>query len=198
MSEDALEPDPAFLQISGQNYALISVVSPSSNQKNDLCGVKIRGVFNTIDEAKQQAKKIQSCDPTFDVFLVELYKWLPIPPDVDMIENKEYQDDVLNTLIKEHKNEQFRAKEFFEQRKTEMMNDKTANVQEVFEATEATVEATVEESAAEATVEESAAEATVEATVEAAAEATVEVAEATVEAVEAKQKWADMVDDEEV
>ena len=130
MTTDLLEPDPSFLQIHGQNYALISVVSPESRQKNDLCGVKIRGVFNTIDEANAQAKRIQGADPTFDVFLVELYKWLPIPPNIDHIENKEYQDEVLNTLVKEHYNEQNRAKEFFEQRKSEMMKENISIVEE--------------------------------------------------------------------
>ena len=109
------------IQIPGQKYALISVVSPSSAQKNDTCGVKIRGVFETVEEAKMQAKKLNKVDPLFDVFLVELYKWLPIPPNTSMIENQEYQDEMLNTLVKGHAEEQLRAKEFFEHRKLELM-----------------------------------------------------------------------------
>ena len=109
------------IQIPGQRYALISVVSPSSSQKNDTCGVKIRGVFETVEEAQMQAKTLSKTDPLFDVFLVEMYKWLPIPPNTDMIENQEYQDNVLNTIVKSHAEEQIKAKEFFEQRKLELM-----------------------------------------------------------------------------
>ena len=109
------------IQIPGQRYALISVVSPSSSQKNDTCGVKIRGVFETVEEAQMQAKTLSKTDPLFDVFLVEMYKWLPIPPNADMIENQEYQDNVLNTIVKSHAEEQIRAKEFFEERKMELM-----------------------------------------------------------------------------
>ena len=116
---DYLQADT--LQIPGQRYALISIVSPSSNQKNDTCGVKIRGVFETVDEANIQAKKLAKIDPLFDVFLVELYKWLPVPPNKDMIENQEYQDEVLNGIVKTHADEQLKAKEFFEQRKLELM-----------------------------------------------------------------------------
>ena len=116
---DYLQADT--LQIPGQRYALISIVSPSSNQKNDTCGVKIRGVFETVEEANIQAKKLAKIDPLFDVFLVELYKWLPVPPNKDMIENQEYQDEVLNGIVNTHADEQLKAKEFFEQRKLELM-----------------------------------------------------------------------------
>ena len=115
---DYLQADT--VQIPGQRYALISVVSPTSKQRNEMCGVKIRGVFDDIESAKIQAKKIQSNDPLFDVYLVELYKWLPIPPDKECIESQEYQDEVLNTIIGKHAEEQMKAKAFFEQRKTDV------------------------------------------------------------------------------
>lgn len=119
MAINHLEPDT--FTIPGQNYALINVVSPKSNQKNDNIGVKIKGVFATLDEAKAHAAKINKIDPTFDLFLVELYKWLPIPPSIDDIENQEYQDKKLNDIISAHHEEQVKAKEYFEQRKTELV-----------------------------------------------------------------------------
>ena len=122
MATDHLEPDT--VTIPGQNYALINVVSPNSAQKNETCGLKIKGVFATQEEAKAYAKKINALDPTFDVFLVELYKWLPIPPSIEDIEDKQHQDEKLNQIIDEHKAEQIRAKEFFEKRKEELMAGK--------------------------------------------------------------------------
>ena len=132
---DYLQPDT--IQIPGQKYALISVVSPQSNQKNDHCGVKIRGVFDEIESAQMHAKKLQASDPIFDVYLVELYKWLPIPPNNDLIENQEYQDSMLNSIVKGHAEEQLRAKEFFEQRKIELMEGKVDPIEtQVTEETE--------------------------------------------------------------
>ena len=116
---DYLQPDS--IQIPGQKYALISVVSPTSNQKNEMCGVKIRGVFEDLESAKIHAQKLQRTDPIFDVYLVELYKWLPVPPNNDMISDQVYQDSVLNELVRGHAEEQIRAKEFFEQRKHDVM-----------------------------------------------------------------------------
>ena len=52
---DHLEADP--ITIPGQNFALISIVSDHSNQKHEKCGVKIRGVFNTKEDAQHHAKK---------------------------------------------------------------------------------------------------------------------------------------------
>jgi hypothetical protein len=126
---DYLKPDS--IKIPGQQYALISVVSPTGNQKNDHCGVKIRGVFEDIESAKLHAKKLQTSDPLFDVFLVELYKWLPIPPNTDLIENQEYQDGMLNNIIKGHAEEQLRAKEFFEQRKLDLIDGNVDPIKEL-------------------------------------------------------------------
>lgn len=116
---DHLEADT--ITIPGQNYALINVVSPKSNQKNEDCGVKIKGVFATLDEAKQYSQKINKIDPTFDLFVVELYKWFPVPPSIEDIQDQKFQDDKLNDIIESHKQEQMKAKEFFEARKEELM-----------------------------------------------------------------------------
>ena len=95
---DYLKPDEK--RFPGQNYALISVVSPDSSQKSKTCGVKIKGVFETVEIAQMEAKRLMQLDQTFDIFLVEVGKWLPIPPDKNMIESQEYQDEFLNELIK--------------------------------------------------------------------------------------------------
>lgn len=116
---DYLKAD--HIQIPGQKYALISVVSPDSNQKSKHCGVKIRGIFEDVESAQIHAKTLQKSDPLFDVFLVEMYKWLPVPPNTDLIENQIYQDEILNTLVQGHADAQKRAKEFFEERKFEQM-----------------------------------------------------------------------------
>jgi len=120
---DHLEADT--ITIPGQNYALINVVSPKSNQKNADCGVKIKGVFATLEEAKQYSQKINKIDPTFDLFVVELYKWFPVPPSIEDIQDQKFQDDKLNNIIESHKQEQLKAKEFFEARKEELMKGKS-------------------------------------------------------------------------
>lgn len=77
---DHLQED--LLTVPGQRFALVSFVSPHGKQKSDQCGMKIRGVFNSKEEANAHVKRLQKEDNTFDIFLVEMYKWVLIPPDV--------------------------------------------------------------------------------------------------------------------
>lgn len=116
---DHLEED--LIQIPSQRYALISIVSPQSNQKFDTCALKIRGVFATEDEAKRHATRLSKNDTTFDVFMVDMYKWLPIPPSTDLVEDRVYQDERLNDLIQGHKDQQMLVQQHYEERKHEMM-----------------------------------------------------------------------------
>lgn len=112
--EDILEED--LIQIPSQKVALISVVSPTSSQKHEACGLKIRGVFSTREEAEFHVKRLQKLDSTFDIYLVDMYKWLLIPPDNSQIDNNEYQEEMLTKIIKGHKEQQYLAKEFHQQR----------------------------------------------------------------------------------
>ena len=112
---DHLEEDA--IQIPSQRFALISVVSPQSKQKHTTCALKIRGVFATEEEGRRHADKLSKMDSTFDVFLVDMYKWLPIPPDTDLIEDKVYQEKVLNDIIQGHKEQQVLVQQHFEEQK---------------------------------------------------------------------------------
>ena len=119
---DYLKPDEK--RFAGQNFALISVVSPDSNQKSKTCGVKIKGVFETVEIAQIEAKRLMQLDSTFDIFLVEVGKWLPIPPDKQMIESQEYQDNFLNEIIQGHIKNNELGNQMFESRKNELQQGK--------------------------------------------------------------------------
>ena len=75
---DILDED-LFLP-NNQNFALVSFVGPELRQKNDKFGMKIRGVFGTRDEADAHIRKIRRFDTYTDVFLVDVGKWLLVPP----------------------------------------------------------------------------------------------------------------------
>lgn len=129
---DHLEED--FIQIPSQRFALISIVSPQSNQKYQSCALKIRGVFATEDEGRRHADKLAKMDTTFDVFLVDMYKWLPIPPDTDHIDDQVYQDKMLNDIIQGHKEQQMLVKQHFEERKMESFSKPDSSIQPIAES----------------------------------------------------------------
>ena len=66
-----LEQD--YTTVPGQLYACLSVIGPEAPQKNDKFGIKIRGAFNSRDEAASHAKRLQKEDATFDIYVVDLY-----------------------------------------------------------------------------------------------------------------------------
>lgn len=121
--EDILDKDE--LKVNGQNYALISVVSPSSNQKSSNICLKIKGVFKTIEEANERAKSLQKVNDMFDIYVVEMYSWLLLPPPTS--ENGEIKEHFVNekldNIIRSHYETQIQSKTFFEERKKELMNN---------------------------------------------------------------------------
>ena len=115
----SLEQD--FTTVPGQLYALISLVGPDCAQRGDKFGLKIRGVFNSREEASSHAKRLQREDATFDIYLVDMYKWLLIPPDRDQIEDVHYQNEKLEEIMTKYKENQRNAAAMFEKRKRDMM-----------------------------------------------------------------------------
>ena len=81
----------------------------------------MESVFETVEIAQMEAKRLMEIDSTFDIFLVEMGKWLPIPPDKNMIESQEYQDSFLNDLIQGHIKNNELGNKMFEDRKDELM-----------------------------------------------------------------------------
>ena len=116
----SLEQD--YTTVPGQIYACLSIVGPECPQKNDKFGIKIRGCFNTRGEAESHAKRLQKEDATFDIYVVDMYKWLLIPPDADKIDDVHYTNDKLEELMQGYKENQAMAVKMFEERKRDMMN----------------------------------------------------------------------------
>jgi hypothetical protein len=114
----SLEQD--LTTVPGQLYALISLVGPELPQKSEKFGLKIRGVFNTREEAANHAKRLQKEDATFDIYVVDMYKWLLIPPDREKIDDVHYQNEKLEEIMTKYRDNQRMAAAMFEKRKKDM------------------------------------------------------------------------------
>ena len=115
----SLEQD--YTTVPGQLFACLSIVGPECPQKNDKFGIKIRGTFNTRDEAASHAKRLQREDSTFDIYVVDMYKWLLIPPDPSVIEDSHYTNEKLEELMTGYKENQAMAAQMFNERKRDMV-----------------------------------------------------------------------------
>ena len=102
-----------------QNYVCLSFL------KNDeISAIKVRGVFNVYEDACKHAKNLQTIDTSFDIYVGEVGKWMPMNPNEKQVHNVEYADEKLDKLIKGHVTSQEQIKHIHEKRKNEMLKHK--------------------------------------------------------------------------
>jgi hypothetical protein len=75
-------------------------------------GLKIRGSYNTKEEAVARSKKLQRADPVHNIFVAEVGKWLPWDPAPSDVPEQEYAEEQLNTLMKKYKENEEAREEF--------------------------------------------------------------------------------------
>jgi hypothetical protein len=97
-------------------------------EKNDfqtsIRGLKIRGVFDTLKEAEIRAQVLKKIDSRFNVYVAQVGCWVPFSPNPDDIQNQEYAETHLNTLMKNYKENQEKKDLFYEERKRELQINK--------------------------------------------------------------------------
>lgn len=90
-------------------------------------GIKIRGTFDTIDEAKSRSEALKVKDPNFDIFISSVGFWCPWSPNPADISDSEYAETELNTLMKKYEENVATREEFYEQRKQDLKRLATEN-----------------------------------------------------------------------
>ena len=84
-------------------------------------GIKIRGSYDTLDEAKRRAETIKKFDKNFNVYVAQVGCWCPWSPNPEDIENQEYSETQMNTLMKAYKENQADKNEHFQMRRDEIL-----------------------------------------------------------------------------
>jgi len=92
-----------------------------NNFRTTVRGLKVRGSFDTYEEAAHRAKTLQKLDPSFNVYVAQVGFWLPWDPSTNEIQNQEFAEDQLNTLMKNYKDNEIKKDEFFESQKREKL-----------------------------------------------------------------------------
>jgi hypothetical protein len=104
--------------------------------KNDfhtsMRGVKVRGVYSTSKEAEARGKKLQQKDKYFNIFIGEVGKWLPWDPEPHQVQEQEYAEDQLNTLMKKYKENEDGKERFFEERRKQDGNSARVAPKQIF------------------------------------------------------------------
>lgn len=88
----------------------------SCNFQTSTRGLKIRGVYPTIEEAELRCKLLREMDPNHDVFVGPVGLWMPWDPEAYKTGRVEYMEDELNQLMHEKTKNEANAKNAFDQR----------------------------------------------------------------------------------
>jgi len=109
--------------LTNQKFVCLSFLSPEGISNCKIRGLKVRGVYETYDEATERAKSLRDTDKHFHVFVGEVGKWLPWDPEPDskQVKDAEYAENELNKLMKAYQKNQQAAQKFEETRKSEML-----------------------------------------------------------------------------
>jgi hypothetical protein len=75
-------------------------------------GMKVRGVYGSQAEAIARSKKLQRTDPLHNIFVGEVGKWLPWDPEPSDVQEQEYAEEQLNTLMKKYKENEEQREQF--------------------------------------------------------------------------------------
>jgi hypothetical protein len=116
---DYLYEDPV---ISNQKYVCISILTPKNfKETTTMHTLKVRGSFDTYEEAAKRAEYLRNIDSNINVYVGEVGKWLPFEDNPENAKDHDYQNKRLNSMMKGYLENQEKAKEFHEQRKNEMI-----------------------------------------------------------------------------
>ena len=121
---DYLYEDPA---VPNQKYVCISILTPKNFKQEEgkepitISTMKVRGCYESVEEAKKRADFLRNIDPNINVYVGEVGKWLPFDDDPEKAKDHDYQNKRLNEMMKGYTENQEKAKEFHEQRKNELI-----------------------------------------------------------------------------
>ena len=126
---DANEMNEQFNFFKSVNSADIeSEFHKENNFQTTVRGIKIRGVFDTMEEAKNRIEFLKKVDKNFDIYVGQVGCWCPWSPNPNDLTEQEYSETQLNTLMKEYKKNIDDKNEVFEKRKQDAIDSASKSV----------------------------------------------------------------------
>jgi hypothetical protein len=100
-----------------QNSEVDKEFDAQNNFQTSVRGIKIRGVYESLEEAKQAAPRFRALDnDRHDVYVSQVGCWCPWQPDPEGIQEAEYLETQLNTLMKSYNHNATLKDEVFQNR----------------------------------------------------------------------------------
>tara|TARA_B100000787_G_scaffold162433_1_gene143155 strand:- start:267 stop:992 length:726 start_codon:yes stop_codon:yes gene_type:complete len=122
---EAMEFDKVMVQYKDFTYkheeSLQKDFDENNKFKTNVRGVKVRGVYQSKEEANARASRLHKTDSNFHVFVGQVGYWLPWDPCADKIEDEHFGDDQLNDLMQKYKENNVNKDVFYEEQKRDKL-----------------------------------------------------------------------------
>ena len=96
-------------------------------------GIKVRGVYDTFEEADIRSKVLKKMGDKHNIFVGQVGCWCPWSPNPEDLENQEYSETQLNTIMKKYKENQESRDIFYNERKDDKMRKAKAEADKIRE-----------------------------------------------------------------
>lgn len=104
-----------------QRFVCFSFMTPERIKGCKFNAVKVRGVYETYEEAQNRVKQLQKEDPIHDIFIGDVGKWHMVTNDLKMAEDVEYREEELQKLAKGYKENMEEAARMEQERKRDLI-----------------------------------------------------------------------------
>lgn len=91
------------------------------NFKTSVNGFKIRGSYDSVEDAQKRAQALKRLDNRFNVFVAEVGCWCPWNPSASEIQDVQYDETQLNTLMKQYNDQQESRDDLYARRKVHLI-----------------------------------------------------------------------------
>ena len=123
------------------NQKLEKQFHEENNFQTSIRGIKVRGVYDSLKEAEHRSKHLQQSENNkFSIYIAQVGCWCPWSPHPDNIENQEFAETSLNTLMHKYAENVESSQQHFIDRKNELRtridtneNDKKKNLKDIHE-----------------------------------------------------------------
>jgi hypothetical protein len=124
------EHNKVLREMAALKTELLGLKQKSDEKDITMYTFKVRGAYETVDEAQKRIQYLNSIDNNVNIYLAEVGKWCPFEDDPEKAKDSVYKDEELNRLMKGYKENQEKGKQLFEQRKAEMVSKALSDTKE--------------------------------------------------------------------
>ena len=103
--------------------SLESKFHEQNNFQTSMRGIKVRGTFDTLAEAQSKSEQLRKLENNkFSIYIAQVGCWCPWAPNPDQIQDQEFAETQLNTLMKKYHDNMENTQMFYNNRKEQLQN----------------------------------------------------------------------------